>query len=80
MKDSPKVLDASMLEFLFEKPIHHWDALSLQFMTQRLHDPVTRQILTKYLSIKPEKREVRMVKELMLDSLKQSRLPEVNPL
>ena len=29
----PKQLDSSMLEFLFEKPTHHWDAVSLQFMT-----------------------------------------------
>jgi len=33
-----------------------------------------------YLQSKPLKLEVRLIKELMLDSLKQQNLPEVNPL
>ena len=76
-----KQMDPSMLEFFFEKPIEHWDAVSLQFLTQSLANPETRATLTMYLQSKPVKQEVRLIKELMLDSLKLSNhLPEVNPL
>lgn len=45
-------------------------------------NPEIRSTLTMYLQSKPHKSEVRMIKEMMLESLKQSsnHLPEVNPL
>ena len=79
-KVSSQQLDPSMIEFLMEKPIEHWDSVSLQLLTQGLSNPETRNNLTMYLQSKPHKQEVRLIKELMLESLKQSRLPEVNPL
>jgi len=73
-------LDPTMLEYLFEKPTDQWDSVSLQFLTQSLSNPETRKNYTMYLQSKPDRKETRMIKEMMLDALKQSHLPEVNPL
>lgn len=69
-----------MLEFMFEKPVDSWDAVSLQSFTRKLQNPEIRRTLTMYLQSKPVKPEVRLIKELMLESLKRETLPEVNPL
>ena len=73
-------IDASMLEYLFEKPFEHWDNVSLQSFTRSLQNTETRKTLTMYLQSKPIKQEVRLIKEVMLESLKQQNLPEVHPL
>ena len=62
-----------MLEFLLEKkPLEQWDAVSLQCSTSRLVNPEIRQTLTMYLQSRPHKQEIRLIKEMMLESLKQS--------
>lgn len=60
-----------MLEYLFEKTtIDQWDDVSQQILTQSLANPETRNSFTMYLKSKPNRKEVHLVKEMMLDSLK----------
>lgn len=74
-------IDPSLLEYLFEKtPIEQWDNVSQQYLTEGLANPETKNSYTMYLKSKPNREEARLVKEIMLNSLKQTSLPEVNPL
>ena len=76
--------DSAALDSLLseEKPLDQWNAASLNNILESLvANPETRSNFRQYLQSGPEKIEATLVRELLLEGLKQSSsLPELNPL
>ena len=76
--------DSAALDSLLseENPLDQWNAASLNNILESLvANPETRSNFRQYLQSGPERIEATLVRELLLEGLKQSSsLPELNPL